>query len=641
MAVDVNRHIGDLEKSRDSLDAVSHHGTAHVVRVVMRGQHTGHGHAVSRGYFQQILDCIRRIDHEALAGRAIADQIDEIGHLAGQRIAGGEVHPGLELAEVQGFVHDDRLTIRSFVDPTVGWANVSIVPTDYAGRVSTPSPLDQDRSGRLTSLEAGQRIPYGGCHWVEVSPDLAAAFGAGDHLVVVQETGDLLHIPQPVVALTEQAVAAARQGFVALQGSSSSAISGFFESFARRLEDESVFSTIAAANAVDVEKARERGRSTTRLILDAKMRRSMVEALRMWRDVPDGRDRSVDLVDHGASGSPWTVDERRAPLGVVGFVFEGRPNVFADATGVLRSGNSVVFRIGSDALGTARQMMESALVPALVENGLPPGSVVLLDSPERSAGHALFAHSGLSLAVARGSGEAVAQLGAVARQSGVPVSLHGTGGAWMVVTPSASPMRVRDCVETSLDRKVCNTLNVCCVPSDRVDLLDAVLSGAVDAADRRDSVLRLHAVGDGAFDALSDSWSRIGRSGSLEIVNETDDAVLATEWEWDERPELSIRLVKNWRDGTVLFNRWSPQFIVAVLTADEADVDEVYRLSNAPFVGDGFTRWVDGQYALNRPELGLSNWQSGRLFARGGILSGDGVYSVRYLARHQDSSQRR
>ena len=46
-------------------------------------------------------------------------------------------------------------------------------------------------------------------------------------------------------------------------------------------------------------------------------------------------------------------------------------------------------------------------------------------------------------------------------------------------------------------------------------------------------------------------------------------------------------------------------------------------------MGDGLTRWVDGQYALERPELGLSNWQAGRLFGRGGILTGDGVYTVR------------
>jgi glutamate-5-semialdehyde dehydrogenase len=50
---------------------------------------------------------------------------------------------------------------------------------------------------------------------------------------------------------------------------------------------------------------------------------------------------------------------------------------------------------------------------------------------------------------------------------------------------------------------------------------------------------------------------------------------------------------------------------------------------------------VDGQYALNRPELGLSNWQSGRLFARGGILSGDGVFTTRYVMKQSDPQQHR
>ncbi len=49
------------------------------------------------------------------------------------------------------------------------------------------------------------------------------------------------------------------------------------------------------------------------------------------------------------------------------------------------------------------------------------------------------------------------------------------------------------------------------------------------------------------------------------------------------------------------------------------------------------TRWVDGQYALNRPELGLSNWQHGRLLARGGVLSGDGVFTVRTRMRQTDA----
>ena len=58
-------------------------------------------------------------------------------------------------------------------------------------------------------------------------------------------------------------------------------------------------------------------------------------------------------------------------------------------------------------------------------------------------------------------------------------------------------------------------------------------------------------------------------------------------------------------------------------------------------IGDGMTRWVDGQYALNRPELGLSNWQFGRLFGRGGVLSGDSVYTVRTRATQEDPELRR
>ncbi|NNE13207.1 MAG: hypothetical protein HKN41_13285 [Ilumatobacter sp.] len=69
--------------------------------------------------------------------------------------------------------------------------------------------------------------------------------------------------------------------------------------------------------------------------------------------------------------------------------------------------------------------------------------------------------------------------------------------------------------------------------------------------------------------------------------------------------------------------------------------DDFYATVDAPFVGDGFTRWVDGQYALDAPELGLSNWEGGRMLGRGGILSGDSVYTVRYRARVTDPETRR
>ena len=479
----------------------------------------------------------------------------------------------------------------------------------------------------------GQVIPFAGNRWTTVSSSLADSFVQGDRLVVVQETGQLLHIPQAIFDLADRAVTQAQFAFAAMSSVTPAEISDFYDSFANNLEDPRIFERITAANEEDVERAKSTGRSTTRLLIDEKMRTEMIGSLRMWRDLRDTRDVLGNSVEHPT----WNVQERRAPLGVVGFVFEGRPNVFADATGVLRSGNTVVFRIGSDALGTAREIMASALLPALKSSGLPDGAVQLIDSPERSSGYALFSHHGLCLAVARGSGQAVSQLGAVARQSGIPVSLHGTGGAWILVADSASPERVTACVRHSLDRKVCNTANVICLPRSP-GLLAAVLQGIAQASASRSTRAVIHCAS--VDDELKIEQS-LKQPDEVELHVHQGDNHLAEEWEWDQQPEVSIRFTESLEESCELFNTYSPRFVVGVISEDNRDFEIVYRLCEAPFVGDGFTRWVDGQYALARPELGLSNWQHGRLFARGGILSGDGVFSVRYVMHQKDSAQHR
>ncbi|MEI7548669.1 MAG: glutamate-5-semialdehyde dehydrogenase, partial [Actinomycetota bacterium] len=83
-------------------------------------------------------------------------------------------------------------------------------------------------------------------------------------------------------------------------------------------------------------------------------------------------------------------------------------------------------------------------------------------------------------------------------------------------------------------------------------------------------------------------------------------------------------------------NAYSPHFVASLISADPAEHEWFYRAVDSPFVSDGFTRWVDGQFALLQPELGLSNWQGGRLFGRGGVLSGDSVYTVRLRAAIAD-----
>jgi glutamate-5-semialdehyde dehydrogenase len=72
-----------------------------------------------------------------------------------------------------------------------------------------------------------------------------------------------------------------------------------------------------------------------------------------------------------------------------------------------------------------------------------------------------------------------------------------------------------------------------------------------------------------------------------------------------------------------------------LISEDPEEHARFFAGTEAPFVGDSLTRWVDGQYALSKPELGLTNWQFGRLFGRGGILTGDTVYTIRtrYISR--------
>ncbi len=490
----------------------------------------------------------------------------------------------------------------------------------------------------LSELTAGMPVIYGGDKVTYVTAELAAAFRPGDRLVVVQETGDLLHIPAAEWDVAASAVGRAYAAFAKMGSVPDEAISDFYEAFAARLADDTAFGPIAEANAADVEQAKARGRSVTRLVLDEKMRTGMVEGLRAWRDAEGGRGEVVETVVH----TGWRVELVRAGLGVVGFVFEGRPNVFADATGVLRSGNTVVFRIGSDALGTARAIVAHALAPALAEAGLPDGAASLVDSPSRAAGWAMFSDPRLGLAVARGSGRAVSQLGAVARQAGIPVSLHGTGGAWIVADTAADADAFAAAVYHSLDRKVCNTLNTCCIVADRAaDLVPVFLDALERAARRRGTNPKLHVV-EGSQAHIPSDWYEqvpIARAEGEMVEPKTETIAvdrLGVEWEWEDSPEVTLAVVPDVATAVELFNVHSPRFVASLVSDDPEAHRRFFETVDSPFVGNGFTRWVDGQYALGKPELGLSNWQFGRLFGRGGILSGDSVYTVRTRAVQED-----
>jgi glutamate-5-semialdehyde dehydrogenase len=116
---------------------------------------------------------------------------------------------------------------------------------------------------------------------------------------------------------------------------------------------------------------------------------------------------------------------------------------------------------------------------------------------------------------------------------------------------------------------------------------------------------------------------------------------LREEWEWERSPEVAVHVVNSVDEAVALHNRLSPRFVASLISESQAEHDRFFATVDAPFVGDGFTRWVDGQYALGTPELGLSNWEHGRMLGRGAILSGDSVFTVRYRAHIDDAETHR
>jgi glutamate-5-semialdehyde dehydrogenase len=190
---------------------------------------------------------------------------------------------------------------------------------------------------------------------------------------------------------------------------------------------------------------------------------------------------------------------------------------------------------------------------------------------------------------------------------------------------------------------VCNTLNVCCIVNDRAhELIPRFLAALEAAGERREAPSKLHVVR-GTEDHVPTVWfertvdvQRAEGPVAEPQAELLDVDALGREWEWEGSPEVTLVVIEDVEAAVDLFNRHSPRLVGTLVSDDPTEQELFWSRLDAPFVGDGFTRWVDGQYALGRPELGLSNWQHGRLLARSGVLSGDSVFTVRTRAYQQD-----
>ena len=81
--------------------------------------------------------------------------------------------------------------------------------------------------------------------------------------------------------------------------------------------------------------------------------------------------------------------------------------------------------------------------------------------------------------------------------------------------------------------------------------------------------------------------------------------ILPLSGEWENSPEVTLVGVEDVGQAVMLCNSYSPHFTASLVSSDQHEHEKFYATIEAPFIGNGFTRWVDGQYALNAPELGL------------------------------------
>src|SRR5437868_2785010 len=196
--------------------------------------------------------------------------------------------------------------------------------------------------------------------------------------------------------------------------------------------------TILAANAEDVAEARAGGATSAfidRLTLTPARVEIMADGIATVRDIPD----PIGVVTESWQRPNGMVIERvRVPLGVIGVIFESRPNVAADA-GVLclKSGNAVILRGGSDSFRSCRAIHE-ALVQGLRQADLPEAAITLVPSRDRAAVGLLLSglNGAVDVIVPRGGKSLVARVEAEAR---VPVFAHLEGVNHVYIDAAANP----------------------------------------------------------------------------------------------------------------------------------------------------------------------------------------------------------
>ncbi len=350
---------------------------------------------------------------------------------------------------------------------------------------------------------------------------------------------------------------------------------------------------ILAANKVDVEAARAKGIKASlldRLALDQKKIQNMAKELREVSVLPD---------PIGAILGSWTrsngliISQVRVPLGVVGVIYESRPNVTSDSAGIcIKSGNAVILRGGSDALYSNVAIGE-VLQEALAGTAVPVDAVQVVNSPDRKVAEELMGmRNYVDVLVPRGGADLIQT---VIEKSRIPVIETGTGNCHIYVEEDADLTKATPIVINAKCQRpgVCNAAEKLVVHRN----IAASYLPVVIAELRKNNV---------------------EVRGDQETCKIVPDVKVATEEDWGtEYLDLiiGVKVVGSLNEAIAHINKYGTHHSESIITADFAKAIEFMKgVDSAAVYWNASTRFTDGnQFGLGA-EIGISTQ---KLHARG------------------------
>ena len=412
-----------------------------------------------------------------------------------------------------------------------------------------------------------------------------------------------------IAAYVRGVCAAARAAAAPLGRASSAAKDRCLALLAQGLREQR--DAILAANAADVERARAGGLDSAaldRLALSAKSVEAMALGVDQIARLPDpiGAISEVRPMPSGIQ-----VGRMRVPLGVIGIIYESRPNVTVDAAALcLKSGNATVLRGGSEAIESNR-VLARIVGDALAAAALPRTAVQLIDTTDRAAvGHLITLPEYIDVIVPRGGRSLIERL---MRESRVPMIKHLDGICHVYVDADADldmALRIADNAKTQR-YGTCNTM-------------ETLLVAAPIAPAFLPAVARLYAAKGVELRCCPETLTLLQAAGIPGLRP-------ATEADWGTEylaPILSIRTVPGLDEAIEHINAHGSRHTDAIVTNHHGRAMRFLReVDSASVMVNASTRFADGfEYGLGA-EIGISN---DKLHARGPVGL-EGLTSLKYV----------